>query len=251
MQNEVWVLGASGRTGSLIAKRLDDAGVPLVLVGRNRGRLESVAATLARTPRLVAAELTATLATLEQDPPGVVVNAVGPFTTTAAQVARACPSKTHYVDVANELSAVETILGLDQHAIGRNQVFVTAAGFGVLATESVLLRLCEGRPPAVRVRVDAMAAIALEAGVVGPALAATIVEILSSGGREVRHGRLVPARTAAHPIQLTSPDGDDLRTGSGASGELIAAWRASDADAVVAASTAARGASSYGQSSRR
>jgi hypothetical protein len=119
-------------------------------------------------------------------------------------------------------------------------VFVTAAGFvGVLATESVLLRLCAGRPPASRVRVDAMAAIALDAGVVGPALAATIVEVVSFGGREVRDGRLVPARSAAHPVQLTSPDGDVLRTGSGASGELLAAWRASNADSVVAASTAA------------
>jgi hypothetical protein len=78
-------------------------------------------------------------------------------------------------------------------------VFVTAAGFvGVLATESVLLRLCAGRPPASRVRVDAMAAIALDAGVVGPALAATIVEVVSFGGREVRDGRLClpgPLRT--------------------------------------------------------
>jgi hypothetical protein len=190
MHNEVWVLGASGPTGRLIAKRLDEAGVPLVLSGRDRGRLEGVAAELGGNPRLVVGSLAATLATLEQDPPGV-------------------------------------------------QVFVTAAGFGVLATESVLLRLCAGRPPASRVRVDAMAAIALDAGVVGPALAATIVEVVSFGGREVRDGRLVPARSAAHPVQLTSPDGDVLRTGSGASGELLAAWRASNADSVVAASTAA------------
>ena len=239
VRNEVWVLGPSGRMGKLIARRLDEAGVPLVLVGRDRGRLESVASELGRAPRLEVGSLAATLATLEQDPPGVVVSTVGPFTTTAPEVARACPPGTHYVDVANELSAVQAILDLDRHASGRNQTFVTAAGFGVLATESVLLRLCERRPPATRARVDAMAAIALEAGVVGPALAATIVEIVSFGGREVRHGRLVRARSAAHPLQLTSPDGDVLRTGSGASGELIAAWRASNADSVVAASTAA------------
>lgn len=112
-------------------------------------------------------------------------------------------------------------------------------GLGCWRPGSVLLRLCAGRPPASRVRVDAMAAIALDAGVVGPALAATIVEVVSFGGREVRDGRLVPARSAAHPVQLTSPDGDVLRTGSGASGELLAAWRASNADSVVAASTAA------------
>ena len=40
MNNEVWVLGASGRAGRLIARRLHEAGVPLLLVGRDRGRLE-------------------------------------------------------------------------------------------------------------------------------------------------------------------------------------------------------------------
>jgi len=236
MKDEVWVLGASGRTGRLIARRLHEAGVPLVLVGRDRERLEGVAAELGGAPRLLVGSLGSNLATLAQDAPGVVVNTVGPFATTAPEVAGACPPGTHYVDVANELSAVEKILGLDRHAAARDQVHVTGAGFGVLATESVLLRLCEGRPPATRVRVDAMASIALEAGVVGPALAGTIVEILSFGGREVRHGRLVRSRSAAHPVRLTTPDGDVVGTGGGASGELIAAWRASNADSVIAAS---------------
>lgn len=88
-------------------------------------------------------------------------------------------------------------------------------------------------------RVDALASVALEAGVIGSALAGTIVEIISSGGREVRHGRLVRSRFAAHPVQLTTPDHEVLSTASGNGGELIAAWRASNADSVVAASTAA------------
>jgi len=235
MHNEVWVLGATGRTGRMIARRLHAAGVPLVLVGRDRERLEGLAAGVGGAPRLLVGSLASTLAQLTEDRPGVVVNTVGPFTTTAAQVARACPAGTHYVDVTNELRAVQQILALDRQAAAAGQVFVTAAGFGVLATESVLLRLCDGQPPPARVRVDAMASVGMEAGVVGSALAGTIVEILSSSGREVRHGRLVRARAAAHPAQLTTPDGDVLTTRSGASGELIAAWRASNADAVIAA----------------
>lgn len=239
MKNEAWILGASGRTGRLIARRLHEVGVPLVLVGRDRARLEGIAAALGGAPRLLVGSLGSNLAELARDAPGVVVNTVGPFTTTAPEVARACPPGTHYVDVANELRAVERVLGLDRQAAAAGQVLVTGAGFGVLATESVLLRLCEGRPPAIRVRVDAMASIALEAGVVGSALAATIVGILSFGGREVRQGRLVRSRLAADPARLTTPDGDVLGTASGANGELIAAWRASDADFVIAASTAA------------
>lgn len=239
MMNQVWVLGATGRTGQAVAGRLHEAGVGLVLAGRDRARLESVGAELGGAPRLVAGQLSSALTQLAADPPAVVVNTVGPFTSTALEVAGACPPGTHYVDIANELTAVESLLALDGQAAAAGQVFVTGAGFGVLATEGVLLRLCEGRPAPARVRVDAMASVATAPGVLGSALAGTIVGILSSGGREVQHGRLVHAPFAAHPARLTTPDGEVLATASGPSGELLAAWRASGADSVVAASTAA------------
>ncbi len=239
MKNEVWVLGATGRIGRAVATRLHERSVPLVLVGRDRARLAGVVAALGGAPRPLAGTLGSALAALAREAPAVVVNTVGPFTTTARDVARACPPGTHYVDIANEFSAVEGVLALDQEAAAAGRVLVTGAGFGVLATESVVLRLCAGRPPAMHVRVDALASVATDPGVLGAALAATIVEILAFGGREVRHGRLVRSRSAAHPARLTTPDGEDLATGSGASGELIAAWRASNADAVIAASTAA------------
>lgn len=237
--DEVWVIGATGRTGKAIATRLHAAGVPLVLVGRNRQRLTGVADELGGTPRLLVGSLTAVLTGLAEDRPAVVVNAVGPFTVTGPQVARACPPGVHYVDVANELPAVEQILALDSRASAAGQSLVTGAGFGVLGTESVVLRLCAGQPRPARVRVDALASVALDAGVVGTALAATIVEIVALGGRQVRGGRLVKSRSAGEYQRLRTPDGEVLGTGSGANGELIAAWRASGADAVVAASPAA------------
>jgi len=239
MKNEVWVLGATGRTGRGVATRLHERGVALVLVGRDRGRLEGLVAELGGAPRLLVATLDSALAELAGDPPAVVINTVGPFTTTAARVARACPPATHYVDVANELPAAQAILDLDDEAAATGRVFVTGAGFGVLATESVLLRLCGGRPPASMVRVDAVASVATEPGVIGSALAHSIVDGIPSGGWEVRHGRLVKAAVFGEPAQLTTPDGEAIATASLPSGELLAAWRASNADVVVAASSQA------------
>lgn len=236
---ETWVLGASGRTGSLIAANLHEAGVALTLVGRDRTRLERLAARLGGKPRILAGGLDEALDQLAAARPGVVISTVGPFASTAVAVSRACPDGTHYVDVSNELSATQDVLALDRQAAATNRVLVTGAGFGVLATEAVVLRLCQGRPRPESVRTDALAAITLEAGVVGPALAATIVEVVSSGGAEVRGGRMVPAAAGGHFSSLTTPDGDVLSTGGGASAELVAAWRASDADSVVAASPAA------------
>jgi short-subunit dehydrogenase len=57
MRQEVWILGAAGRVGRVIASRLHEQGVPLVLVGRDRGRLEGVAAQLGSAPQVVPATL--------------------------------------------------------------------------------------------------------------------------------------------------------------------------------------------------
>lgn len=67
----------------------------------------------------------------------------------------------------------------------------------------------------------------------------TCDDSLPSGGREVQHGRLTRARPGANPTHLTTPDGDAVTTASLPTGELLAAWRASKADSVVAASSLA------------
>ena len=155
------------------------------------------------------------------------------------RVAQACPSGTHYLDIANEFAPVESILALNEAARAAGQVLVAGAGWGVLGTESAVLRVCADQPRPLRVRVDAIPALALEAGPIGAALAGSIVEVIEFGGREVRGGRMIRTPTASHPQRLTTPDGDEVFTAGGANGELLAAWNASHADEVVAGSTAA------------
>lgn len=234
--DEIWVLGATGRTGRAVSARLHKTGARLVLVGRDGARLRALADELGADLPVVAGPLEQVLAGMGRAAPGVVVNTVGPFTSTAVLVLAACPPPTHYVDVANELAAVTGTLERHEHAAGTGQTFVTGAGFGVLATESVVLQLCQGQPAAARVRVDALASVALEAGVVGPALAGTIVDSLAAGGGRVRAGRVVPAQPAGDLERLTTPDGVSFSSVSAPTGELVAAWRASGASEVVAGS---------------
>ncbi|MEU0967952.1 hypothetical protein ABZ357_21865 [Streptomyces sp. NPDC005917] len=119
------------------------------------------------------------------------------------------------------------------------RTLVSGAGFGVLATESILLHLLAvGEKPS-RVRVDAVASVAIEPGALGEALAATIVNALLDGGREVRQGRMVRARTGGSAERLTTPDGDVVTTASLGSVELFAAWQASGAPSVIGASALA------------
>lgn len=237
MRDTVWVLGASGRTGRGIAAALHARGVPVVLAGRSAARLAGLAAQLDAEVR--EGTLAEILGALRRAAPAVVVNTVGPFTTTGPAVARACPPGTHYVDVANELTAFESLLALDTVAVRERRTIVTGSGFGVVAAEAVVLDLVADRSAPERVRVAVMPSVAAEEGTVGTALAATIVGQLPEGGRTVRDGRMVRSAPVGATEVLTTPDGDDVPTTAAPFGELLAAWRASGAREVVAASSLA------------
>jgi len=238
--NEIWILGAAGRSGRAVAAQLAAAQLPLVLVGRDTIRLRELAGAIGGDTRIVTVGSVAAVVTeISRSNPAVVINTIGPFSETASPIVRACPPGTHYVDLANDLFSVVGLLGLNDEAVSSGRSLVTGVGFGVLATESVLLKLCEARPPAVRVRVDAVPMVEAEAGQLGSALAATIVDILATGGRQYAHNRLVRTGLGSHSERLTLPDGSSVQTGSGPSGELEAARRASGAPFVVAASSAA------------
>ncbi|GAA0424201.1 membrane protein [Acrocarpospora corrugata] len=232
MTGDIWVLGATGRVGREAVERLQQTGAEVVVAGRNRERLTQ----MSPDARAVTGSLEEVCARLATEAPTVVINTVGPFAVTAPQVARACPPGTHYLDVANELSAFELLHGMDREAAATGRTLVSGAGFGVLATESILLHLLAGEEKPSRVRVDAVASVAIEPGALGEALAATIVHTLLDGGREVRQGRMVRARAGGSAERLTTPDGDVVTTASLGSGELFAAWQASGAPSVIGAS---------------
>ena len=86
-----------------------------------------------------------------------------------------------------------------ERAVAHGSTVVTGAGFGVLATESVVLRMCEGRPAPARVRVDAIPSLATEKGVIGSALAGSMLDGAPAGGLRVEHGRLVRFPVAGAP----------------------------------------------------
>ncbi|ADJ50902.1 hypothetical protein AMES_9075 [Amycolatopsis mediterranei S699] len=208
---EIWVLGASGRTGRAITAELERRDVPVVLVGRNQERLAATGAKY-----VVADGVDAMAAEIRRQRPAVVINTIGEYAATAATIARACLPGGHYVDMAADPIAVRRLLDLHEEALADGSTFVTGAGFGVLATEAVVAKLCEGRDTPSSVEVDALASVASEGGTVGVALAASIVDALTA----------VTAR-GAKPRTLVLPDGESAKVAGVDSGELIAAQRAS------------------------
>jgi short subunit dehydrogenase-like uncharacterized protein len=246
MGTEVWILGGTGRSGHAIAAELASQGVSPVLVGRDAARLTEAAARAGQGRTVVADSVEAMAAQIRRQQPAVVINTIGPFTQTAAPIATACLQAGHYVDLANDLAAVSVLLAMTAAAATAGRTLVTGAGFGVTATESVVVRLCQDRPGPDRVRVDMVPSLEMEAGAIGEALAGTILDGLPGvdgggryDGRCYADGRLVRSRIGGDAIRLTLPDGSQVTTASIPLGELMAAQRASGAPSVVAASSEA------------
>ncbi|GAA0584578.1 saccharopine dehydrogenase NADP-binding domain-containing protein [Paractinoplanes ferrugineus] len=267
MDPEVWILGGTGRSARATAVELLARGITPTLVGRDPDRLTWAADRLAaesaspdpagrgpagsgpagRCRTVLAGTPAATAAAIRERRPAVVINTIGPFADTAAPLIAAClAAGSHYVDLANDVAAVAVVLGRADAAVAAGRTLVTGAGFGVTATESVVVKLCADRPAPLDVRVDMIPSLATEAGRLGDALAGTLVEGLPGvegggrfQGRRYRAGRLAPAPLAGEPLELTLPDGTRVTTASMPLGELVAAQRASGAPAVLAASAEA------------
>ncbi len=236
--NDVWILGATGRVGRAVAARLVESNIVPVLVGRDRERLSQLAASLEKELQTIVAASPEKIATeISRQRPAIVINTIGPFTETTVLIARACLPYSHYLDLANDVISTSALLALHEEAVAAGCTLVTGAGFGVLATESVVMKLCQDRPTPDRVRTDALASVEIEAGVLGEALAATIIDGLPYGGRYYKNGRLMRNRVGSNLTNITLPDGSSVAAASVPFGELVAAQRASGASYVLAASS--------------
>lgn len=229
--DKIWILGATGRVGRVLAARLVRGGMhDVVLVGRSDARLRQVTEGLGgEAATLVLSGADAIAEAVRSDRPGAVVNLLGSYSDIAPAIARACMPDGAYIDLANDLTALRALLDMSNTAASAASTLITGAGFGVLGTEAIVARLCQGRPTPSAVRADALASFASEQGVIGEAFAKTSVEVLSTGGLRYSNGRLVPARLGSKLQRLVTPDGITVASAAVPSGELLAARNASGA----------------------
>lgn len=169
---------------------------------------------------------------MQRDRPGAVVNVLGSYSETAPAIARACIPDGAYIDLANDLTTLRALQDMGDTAASAASTLITGAGFGVLGTEAVVARLCQGRPIPSSVRADALASFSSEQGVVGEAFAQTSVEVLGTGGLRYSNGRLVPVQLGSNLQRLITPDGTTVVSAAVPSGELRAARNASGAPEV-------------------
>src|SRR6476659_3533980 len=110
------IYGATGYTGSLIAREAVRRGMRLVLAGRSAGSLAMLAGELGQGHRAFALDSPETIADSIR---GIhtLLNCAGPFSRTAGPLTHAClRTGTHYLDIAGEVGVFESLAARDTEA---------------------------------------------------------------------------------------------------------------------------------------
>jgi short subunit dehydrogenase-like uncharacterized protein len=147
------IYGASGYSGRMIAERARMLGLDAILAGRNAARVQPLAAALGLPWRAFGlddpARLDAALAEA-----GVVLHAAGPFTSTARPMIEAClRTRTHYLDIAGELTVFQAARGLDDVARQRGVMLMPGAAYAIVASDCLVAHVAARAPDAKYLRV--------------------------------------------------------------------------------------------------
>jgi short subunit dehydrogenase-like uncharacterized protein len=142
------IYGAYGYTGRLITEKALASGWKPVLGGRNREKLEAVAAQYGlehrafglETPEMAAAGLADMQA---------VIHCAGPFAHTAEVMAEAClRTGVHYLDITGEIEVFEKLAARDERAKEAGITLLPGGGFDVVPSDCLARRLKEKLPEA-------------------------------------------------------------------------------------------------------
>jgi short subunit dehydrogenase-like uncharacterized protein len=178
----ILLYGASGYTGGLIARVARALELPVVLAGRDHRRLSALGPPF----RVAALDDPAALRAALKDV-AVVINAAGPFATTARPLVEACiAAGVHYLDISGEVDAIEALSAYDAPARRAGVMVLPGAGFDVVPSDCLALRVTRRLPGARRLRI---AITGLE--LVSRGSARTITDQIGSGVRVRRGGEVV------------------------------------------------------------
>jgi short subunit dehydrogenase-like uncharacterized protein len=188
MAERNWMIyGATGYTGTLIAEEAVRRGHRPILAGRNRAKLEPVAARLGLPLRSFelgdGPSIAAHLADVS-----LVFHAAGPFVDTSEPMVRACLAvRASYVDITGELPVFQRSYAFDADAKAQGVTLMSGVGFDVVPTD------CMARYVAARVPGASSLELAI-AGLdgVSAGTAKSMLDGALAGGSVRRAGVLMP-----------------------------------------------------------
>lgn len=170
------IYGATGYTGRMIAKQAKDAGLNLVIAGRNKEKLDELAKTLDVKAHAFALDDAEALPR-HLDGITVVLNCAGPFAHTSESLMRACIIQgVHYLDITAEINVYRLAESLHDLASTARVMLLPGVGWDVVPTDCLAVTIAEKVHEPVRLRIALQVAGAMSRG-----SALSVGEIISAG----------------------------------------------------------------------
>ncbi|ORM63613.1 hypothetical protein PRCB_18940 [Pantoea rodasii] len=139
----VMIYGATGYTGRMIVQHAVDAGVPLIIAGRNEEKLTAMANALNLPFRTFALDDPHTIDKALTDV-AVLLNCAGPFMHTAdALIKAAIRNQLHYLDVAAEHDSYRLAEIYEKEATAAGVMLLPGCGGTVAMLGCLALRACD------------------------------------------------------------------------------------------------------------
>jgi short subunit dehydrogenase-like uncharacterized protein len=188
MRSNFLLYGASGFVGETIARQAVQAGLPIILGGRDATRLFALASELGVEHRVFALD-DSTAIDRALDGIAVVLHCAGPFVHTFKPMIESClRTGAHYLDITGEIPVYEGIAARDAEAKARGVMLLPAVGFDVVPTDCLALHLRQRLPSATRLT---LAFQTQGPGGLPPGTQRTMIELIPYGNRVRRDGLLV------------------------------------------------------------
>ncbi len=222
MEKSKWLIyGAYGITGQLIVEEAMRQGQHPILAGRSAEKLKVQAEKVGLD--WISFDLkdkTTMIKALEKVE--AVLNIAGPFKQTARPLIEAClETGTNYLDVSNEIEVFQQVATYDRRAKERGITIISGVGFGTVATNFLVKKVAEQLPDATELEI----AVSLYSEEGSAGATKTALEVLASGGKSYRGGKLGNYQLGKGAKKLAFPDGSERTIMPVPSGDLVAAFQ--------------------------
>lgn len=209
------IYGATGYMGRMAAQYAAAQGLDIVVAGRDRDRLRTMAAQLKVPYRIFMPDA---LAPETLDGIAVLLNCAGPFAQTAKALMQACiDAGVDYLDITAEIKVYELAERLGTRAVESGVMLLPGVGWDVVPTDCLAVHVAR------RVQAPQSIKIALQiAGSMSRGSARSVNEIIGAGLLARIDGALV-ATPAAQPRSFDFGDGLEVCTPL-SFGDLITSW---------------------------
>lgn len=202
---KLWMIyGAYGYTGELIVAEAKRHGLEPILAGRNRERLEGVAARYGLASRVfsLAGEFSRSLESV-----AAVLHCAGPFSHTSRPMAEACVRMgASYLDITGEIGVFEAIMQRDAEARATGISMIPGVGFDVVPTDCLAAKLKEQLPDATHLDL----AFSSRGGGISRGTLKTMIEGLGQGGAIRRDGQITRVPVAWDTREIPYDSGPRL-----------------------------------------